>query len=111
MGNVAKYQHGWNMTFTVVELLMIIPKSTYLSISLPYFSIYHFFSLTLLPDNQADYYSLLTSTGGVLPLGNIKDNPIPLTSLEIAGVDNLQIQGGIRERYINLFEELGRNVH
>ena len=47
MGNVAKYQHGWNMTFTVVELLMIIPKSTYLSISLPYFSIYHFFSLTL----------------------------------------------------------------
>lgn len=48
MGNVAKYQHGWNMTFTVVELLMIIPKSTYLSISLPYFSIYHFFSLTLL---------------------------------------------------------------
>lgn len=62
-------------------------------------------------DNQADYYSLLTSTGGVLPLGNIKDNPIPLTSLEIAGVDNLQIQGGIRERYINLFEELGRNVH
>ena len=62
-------------------------------------------------DNQADYYSLLTSTGGALPLGNIKDNPIPLTSLEIAGVDNLQIQGGIRERYINLFEELGRNVH
>ena len=49
MGNVAKYQHGWNMTFTVVELLMIIPKSTYLSISLPYFSIYHFFSLTLSP--------------------------------------------------------------
>ena len=47
MGNVAKYQHGWNMTFTVVELLMIIPKSTYLSISLPYFSIYHFFLLTL----------------------------------------------------------------
>ena len=47
MGNVAKYQHGRNMTFTVVELLMIIPKSTYLSISLPYFSIYHFFSLTL----------------------------------------------------------------
>ena len=62
-------------------------------------------------DNQADYYSLLTSTGGVLPLGNIKDNPIPLTSLEIAGVDNLQIKSGIRERYINLFEELGRNVH
>lgn len=51
MGNVAKYQHGWNMTFTVVELLMIIPKSTYLSISLPYFSIYHFFLLTLLPNN------------------------------------------------------------
>ena len=50
MGNVAKYQHGWNMTFTVVELLMIIPKSTYLSISLPYFSIYHFFSLTLYYD-------------------------------------------------------------
>ena len=52
MGNVAKYQHGWNMTFTVVELLMIIPKSTYLSISLPYFSIYHFFSLTLYSDEQ-----------------------------------------------------------
>ena len=54
MGNVAKYQHGWNMTFTVVELLMIIPKSTYLSISLPYFSIYHFFSLTLL--DKAYFY-------------------------------------------------------
>ena len=52
MGNVAKYQHGWNMTFTVVELLMIIPKSTYLSISLPYFSIYHFFSLTLYPNQN-----------------------------------------------------------
>lgn len=52
MGNVAKYQHGWNMTFTVVELLMIIPKSTYLSISLPYFSIYHFFSLTLFGKNK-----------------------------------------------------------
>ena len=52
MGNVAKYQHGWNMTFTVVELLMIIPKSTYLSISLPYFSIYHFFSLTLYSEYQ-----------------------------------------------------------
>lgn len=52
MGNVAKYQHGWNMTFTVVELLMIIPKSTYLSISLPYFSIYHFFSLTLFQKNM-----------------------------------------------------------
>gem|GEM_PF-3423652 len=52
MGNVAKYQHGWNMTFTVVELLMIIPKSTYLSISLPYFSIYHFFSLTLFLESK-----------------------------------------------------------
>lgn len=57
MGNVAKYQHGWNMTFTVVELLMIIPKSTYLSISLPYFSIYHFFSLTLYSNSKV--YALL----------------------------------------------------
>ena len=55
MGNVAKYQHGWNMTFTVVELLMIIPKSTYLSISLPYFSIYHFFSLTLYGKDNMKY--------------------------------------------------------
>ena len=54
MGNVAKYQHGWNMTFTVVELLMIIPKSTYLSISLPYFSIYHFFSLTLFCKDKSE---------------------------------------------------------
>lgn len=59
MGNVAKYQHGWNMTFTVVELLMIIPKSTYLSISLPYFSIYHFFSLTL-------YWEYVVSSSFVL---------------------------------------------
>lgn len=57
MGNVAKYQHGWNMTFTVVELLMIIPKSTYLSISLPYFSIYHFFSLTLFVQDMKNILS------------------------------------------------------
>lgn len=62
MGNVAKYQHGWNMTFTVVELLMIIPKSTYLSISLPYFSIYHFFSLTLLDQ----YYGIILQFGELL---------------------------------------------
>lgn len=71
MGNVAKYQHGWNMTFTVVELLMIIPKSTYLSISLPYFSIYHFFSLTLYED--------YTNPGHAAPIittedGKVSDN-------------------------------------
>lgn len=60
MGNVAKYQHGWNMTFTVVELLMIIPKSTYLSISLPYFSIYHFFSLTLYKKNACRSHADIT---------------------------------------------------
>lgn len=71
MGNVAKYQHGWNMTFTVVELLMIIPKSTYLSISLPYFSIYHFFSLTLDNENteaRSDYYEI--DVEGLFPNGN-----------------------------------------
>lgn len=64
MGNVAKYQHGWNMTFTVVELLMIIPKSTYLSISLPYFSIYHFFSLTL--SAKGKYSPIIASVVSVL---------------------------------------------
>lgn len=73
MGNVAKYQHGWNMTFTVVELLMIIPKSTYLSISLPYFSIYHFFSLTLY-DNKKSRETITSSIKEIkkkLQIGNI----------------------------------------
>ena len=83
MGNVAKYQHGWNMTFTVVELLMIIPKSTYLSISLPYFSIYHFFSLTLfrffiefLKERQVDFENVLP-----IDMGQILSIPFVLLGL------------------------------
>lgn len=71
MGNVAKYQHGWNMTFTVVELLMIIPQSTYLSISLPYFSIYHFFSLTLFVQDATGALQIYGTIGQTYKNGNV----------------------------------------
>jgi len=57
-------------------------------------------------DNQVDYYSVLQESNAIIPLGCIAEIPQPIKTLDLIQKGNIEIKGGIGERYIALFKEL-----
>lgn len=57
-------------------------------------------------DNQADFYSLLSSNNWVIGLGYVKQPSIDLRNVNLLRSTNIHIDGNIQERYILLFREL-----
>lgn len=57
-------------------------------------------------DNQADFYSLLTSNNWVIGLGYVAQPSVDLCSLDLLQPVNAPIEGCIQNCYISLFREL-----